>query len=590
MAECARSSAGRPRPLRRGGLRGTGNGPGRTARPALRQADRAAGAVVARSVVDEAKQHEELRPGTETLVHGVRVERGVFAQALVEAGERVVPDEGLVLRQHAALLGVEQEDEAQNDGEQTAVDVVAIAFGRERLAQQPSAGSVMGGLEPAQKLVERVHHLLGETLAHLVLVLAAVFQERGEPLAAGQCEEALLGKQQAECGAERAPGGPAHVRDAEVHPAGAFAARGGDEAKRGAVEQQAGGNPGAAKQTLRAPLGRGFKARAGAAGRRHVEVPTRVEHLHEKLPWCFAVSRIALANGEVGTERLTVVRKGKLQLRRNRSVRRAGIPSGRKAPAEDGGRELLEVLNAGLRAARRVEHALPDAADQSALSFRILPVQDRSHLDQRGRRDYEAVRLDEAEPFEVGASVGVGGGHVAVDDLSVSRSAAETPHAEESLVRGPEVLAIPCRIDSPRGARDNVPVLEIIHQQIVVRVQQPCSTCDGKRQNVFVVGFADIPLPEIVRALLDIVVRYRARPAILARVPQPSYESVVAAQLPPKFAANNQLSACTREPVEEASAGRGGIIAEHFVCHVGIDDPAHQRPTERRTSSMKNCP
>ena len=123
------------------------------------------------------------------------MEGGVFTQALVETGKRVVPDEGLVLRQHAALLGVEEKDEAQYHGEQTAVDVVAIAFRRERLAQQPSAGSVMGGLEPAHKLVERVHHLLGETLAHLVLVLAAVFQERGEPLAAGQCEEALLGEQ-----------------------------------------------------------------------------------------------------------------------------------------------------------------------------------------------------------------------------------------------------------------------------------------------------------------------------------------------------------------------------------------------------------
>ena len=250
----------------------------------------------------------------------------------------------------------------------------------------------------------------------------------------------------------------------------------------------------------------------------------------------------------------------------------------------------MEVLNAGLRAARRVEHALADAADQSALPFRILPVQDRSRLDQRGRRDHEAVRLNEAEPFEVGAGVGVRGGHVTANDLSVSRSAAEIPHAEEFLVRGPEVLAIPCRIDFPQGAGDDVPVLEIIHQQIVVRVQQTCSTCDGKRQNVFVVGFADIPLPEIVRALLDVFVRYRARPAILARVPQPSDESVVSAQLPPKFAANNQLPARTREPIEEASAGRGGIIAKHFVCHIGIDDPAHQRPTERRTSSMKNCP
>ena len=304
----------------------------------------------------------------------------------------------------------------------------------------------MGGLKPAQKLVERVHHLLGESFAHLVLVLATVLQESGEPLAAGPCEEALLGEQQAECGAKWAPGGPAHVRDAEVHPAGAFAARGGDEAERGAVEQQAGGNPGAAKQTLGPSLGRGFKARPSAAGHRHVEVPAHFEHLHEKLPWCFAVSRISLADGEVGTERLTVVRKGELQLRWNRSVRRAGIPSGGKAPAEDVRSELAEVGDAGLWATRRIEHALPDAADQSPLPFRILAIQDRSHLGHRGRRNHEAVRLDEAEPFEVGASVGVGCGHVAGNDLSVSRSAAEILHAEQLLVRWSEVLAIPCEL------------------------------------------------------------------------------------------------------------------------------------------------
>ena len=65
---------------------------------ALGQADGAAGAVGGRAVVDEAKEHEELRPGAEALVHGVRVEGGVLAQAPVEAGERVVPGEGLVLR------------------------------------------------------------------------------------------------------------------------------------------------------------------------------------------------------------------------------------------------------------------------------------------------------------------------------------------------------------------------------------------------------------------------------------------------------------------------------------------------------------
>ena len=58
-----------------------------------------------------------------------------------------------------------------------------------------------------------------------------------------------------------------------------------------------------------------------------------------------------------------------------------------------------------------VELAFADAAGQAALPLRILSVQERSGLDQCGRRDHEAVRLDEAEPFEVGAGVGVGGGH-----------------------------------------------------------------------------------------------------------------------------------------------------------------------------------
>ena len=157
-------------------------------------------------------------------------------------------------------------------------------------------------------------------------------------------------------------------------------------------------------------------------------------------------------------------------------------------------------------------------------------------------------------------------------------------------MRWSEVLAISCRIDLPRQARDDVPVSEIIHQQVVVRVEQTSGAGDGERQDVFVVGFADVPSPQVIRTLLDGFVRYRARATISDRASKPSYESVISAQLPPKLAANDQLSARTREPVEEASAGRGAIFAEHFVCHVGIDDPAHHIPTERRTSSMKNCP
>ena len=269
----------------------------------------------------------------------------------------------------------------------------------------------MGGLEPPDELVEGMHHLLCEPLAHLVLVLAAVLEEGSKPLGARQCEEALLGEEEAEGGAEGAPGGQAHVRDAEVHPARAFAARGGDETKRDAVEEQAGGDSGPPEQALGAALGRGFEARAGAAGYRRVKVLSGVEHLHEKLPGRLSVPRVALADGEVGAQGLAVVREGNLQLGRNGSLCRAGEPEGREAPIEDGGGELPEVGDAGLRAVRGVERALLDATREPVLPFRVLPVQDRPRLRKRRGGNHEAVRLDESEPFEVGAGVGVGGGH-----------------------------------------------------------------------------------------------------------------------------------------------------------------------------------
>ena len=127
------------------------------------------------------------------------------------------------------------------------------------LSRSPPEAS-WAALEPAHELVERVQHLLGKAFAHLVLVLAAVLEERREPLVAGQCKEALLGEEQTKRGAQGAPRGTGHVGDAKVHPARAFAARGGDEPERDAVEEQAGGNPGPAEQALGAAVWRGFEA------------------------------------------------------------------------------------------------------------------------------------------------------------------------------------------------------------------------------------------------------------------------------------------------------------------------------------------
>ena len=185
------------------------------------------------------------------------MERRVFAQPLVEAGERVGAEEGLVLREHVPLLGVEQEHEPQHDGEQPTVDLVGVL--RQRLAQQRPIRGVMRRLESAQQLVERVQDLLGEALAHLVLVLAAVLEQSGEALLARLAQEPGLAEEQAHRGRDRPSCGGEHVRDAKVEPAGAFAPRCGDEPQGGAVEEQPRRDAGVAQEAFHAAVGRGFE-------------------------------------------------------------------------------------------------------------------------------------------------------------------------------------------------------------------------------------------------------------------------------------------------------------------------------------------
>ena len=443
----------------------------------------------------------------------------------------------------------------------------------------------MGGLEPSDELVEGVHHLLGETLADLVLVFAAVLEEGGEPLGARQREETLLGEEEAEGGAEGAPGGEAHVRDAEVHPARALPPRGGDEAKRDAVEEQAGGDAGAPEQALGAALGRGFEARTGAADYRRVEVLPVVECLDEELPGRLTVARVALADREVGAEGFAVVREGNLQLGRNRSLFRARVPAGREAPVKDGGGELAEIGDAGLRAARGVERALANAAKQPALPLRVLAVQDRPRLRERRGGDHQAVRLDEAEPFEVGARVGVGGGHARRVGLC---RPAKSAIAEEAAVRVRHLFVLGGRVDLATGIRNDLAILEVHDQRCIVCVEQPRAAHQGKREDVFVVGPARVSPSDFICARIHGFVRHRPRPTNTGRCSEPSHESTVSAELSKKVTANDQLPTRTREPVEETYARRRPIISEHFVCHIGVDDSAHQRPTERRASSMKN--
>ncbi len=205
------------------------------------------------AVVDHAEQDEELRPGAVALVHRVRVQRRILPQSRVQPGQRVGAEEGRILRQQVALFGVEQEDEPQRHGEQSAVDRVGRIL--QRLPEQRAAGGVVGGLEAAQQLVERVQHLFGEPLADLVLILPAVGEQRGEPPVARDGQQPRLAEQQAQGGGDGPTGGLDHVGYAEVEPARALAARSRDEAQCDAVEQQPRRDAGVAQQALHARLG-----------------------------------------------------------------------------------------------------------------------------------------------------------------------------------------------------------------------------------------------------------------------------------------------------------------------------------------------
>jgi hypothetical protein len=140
-------------------------------------------AVVGAAGVDEAEQGQEPGPGAEALVHGVGVAAGVLAQALVQAADAVVGGPGRLAGHEAAVLGVEQEDEAHEDGEQAAVDLLGVVAGE--VAEQLAAGGLVGGLEAAEELEQGAEDLLGEAGGDLVLVLAGLGEQGGEAAVVG---------------------------------------------------------------------------------------------------------------------------------------------------------------------------------------------------------------------------------------------------------------------------------------------------------------------------------------------------------------------------------------------------------------------
>ena len=146
------------------------------------------------AAMDDAEEGEELRPRAVAVVHGVGVALGVGAEALEEAVDGVVSHVEGAAGEQAAVFGVEDEDEAHQDGEQAAVDVVGIAG--ERRAEQFALGAFVGRLEAAEEFVERVQDLLGEQDGDGALVFAAALEDGGEPRGVGQRRRAAGDEEQ----------------------------------------------------------------------------------------------------------------------------------------------------------------------------------------------------------------------------------------------------------------------------------------------------------------------------------------------------------------------------------------------------------
>ena len=144
------------------------------------------------------------------------------------------------------------------------------------------------------------------------------------------------------------------------------------------------------------------------------------------------------------------------------------------------------------------------------------------------------------------------------------------------------------RVDLAARPRDDLPIPEVIDQCRVVGVEQACAARQGERKYMQVVRFAGSLAVEFRDMIVHRFVSDRACASISQAAPQPLHESPVLAQLLSEFAADHQLSAWARQPIEESLAGWRSVASEYFECHVGINDSAHYNPIDRRVSSMKN--
>src|SRR3989338_1284520 len=135
---------------------------------------------VTTTVVDKAKECQELRPRSETRVHRIWIPRFIVPQPLEEPRDRVVLLVHLALRHQPSVFGVQNEDKTHQRGKEAAVDVVRSLA--QRLVQERAVRVLVRALESAHKFPQRLEYLSGQLGGDLVLIPTALFEERRQPL------------------------------------------------------------------------------------------------------------------------------------------------------------------------------------------------------------------------------------------------------------------------------------------------------------------------------------------------------------------------------------------------------------------------
>lgn len=221
----------------------------------LAAAGRNLAVAVVRAEEDRAEQRQQPVPRAEPAAHRVRVAARVPLELRVERLDGQVLAVGLrAHRQEGPVLGVQQEDQPQEDGEQAAVDVVRAA--RERVLQVARLVPLRGRLEAGEEDLQRLVDLASERLGDGGLAPPRLLQQRGQRVLLRHGEEPPRVEQHEERVEQRPAAGRDEVAQPERQVAGGLAVGRVDQPELLAVGEQPDGHAARAQEAVELGLGR----------------------------------------------------------------------------------------------------------------------------------------------------------------------------------------------------------------------------------------------------------------------------------------------------------------------------------------------